>query len=149
MSRNSTMPEVGIPATLTGRNREIAEATLHRGRLRRNKPIGDGEAAWVWRMLAFYVSPISKHQCMPMTADFDLPAQYWSTSPVTKLQEFEGDQDKLRAWLESPERTSELIDAADRRRARTHELQAIVDELCSTVPKSRWHGVKRWARALG
>lgn len=36
-----------------------------------------GKTAYIWRMVAFYVSPIPAHQCMPMTADFDVPGT-WS-----------------------------------------------------------------------
>lgn len=42
------------------------------GRLRSSKPKGDGEAAYVWRMVAFQISPVGAHQCMPVTADFDI-----------------------------------------------------------------------------
>ena len=32
-----------------------------------------GKTAYIWRMVAFYVSPVAQHHCMPCTADFDLP----------------------------------------------------------------------------
>jgi len=32
-----------------------------------------GMTAYIWRMVAFEVSPHSQHQCMPICADFDLP----------------------------------------------------------------------------
>lgn len=35
-----------------------------------------GRTAYIWRMVAFQVSPISQHQCMPVTADFDLPGDF-------------------------------------------------------------------------
>jgi hypothetical protein len=31
-----------------------------------------GEAAYIWRMVAFFVSKNPVHHCMPITADFDL-----------------------------------------------------------------------------
>lgn len=32
-----------------------------------------GESAYIWRMVAFYASPNSRHHCMPCTAEMDLP----------------------------------------------------------------------------
>lgn len=46
-----------------------------KGRLRTNKPseeLFEGKAAYVWRMVAFNVSPSPAHWCMPMTAEFYL-----------------------------------------------------------------------------
>ena len=31
-----------------------------------------GDAAYIWRMVAFYCSPIHQHHCMPITSDWDL-----------------------------------------------------------------------------
>jgi hypothetical protein len=41
------------------------------GTLRSDKP-KDGRAAYVWRMVAFQVSPNPQHHCMPVTADFGI-----------------------------------------------------------------------------
>lgn len=38
-----------------------------------------GMSAYVWRMVAFFISPLSVHHHMPMTADFDL------SQPKTKM----------------------------------------------------------------
>lgn len=45
-------------------------------------------AAYVWRMVAFYVSPKSQHQCMPCTADFAL-------GPYSETRDLIADLDKL------------------------------------------------------
>lgn len=93
------MPRVNLAAVeMTAAEREIAERIVNAGRLRASKPkviyskavvpckyspsgtkeiaqpdeIG-GKAAYLWRMVAFTISPDSKHHCMPTTADFDLP----------------------------------------------------------------------------
>ena len=54
------------------------------GHLRASKPKLDGtkeagRAAYVWRMVAFYVSSNPRHQCMPVCADFDLRESDWNT----------------------------------------------------------------------
>lgn len=98
---------------------KVSKDNTTAGHLRSTKP-KDGEAAYVWRMVAFNVSPNRQHQCMPMTADFDMPDHYW------------GDDG-----------------AAKRRRARCKELDVLVDALVKAVPKEQWHGVRRWGHALG
>lgn len=80
-----------------------------------------GKAAYVWRMAAFMVSPRRQHQCMPMTADFDLPAI-------------------------SPE-TGKWSCAEARKMAET--LKPIEDAIVSAVDKSDWHGVIRWGQVFG
>lgn len=54
----------------------IATQGKNRGRLRAAKPkVTDrdsGRVAYLWRMVAFGISPKSQHQCMPVCADFDL-----------------------------------------------------------------------------
>lgn len=35
-----------------------------------------GRAAYIWRMVAFQISPNPKHQCVPVCADFDLPGDF-------------------------------------------------------------------------
>lgn len=79
-----------------------------------------GKAAYVWRMVAFQVSPNGQHHCMPVTADFDLPAYNtegkWSASIAREMAK---------------------------------DLDRLVDCIVNCVPKHQWHGVTRWARAMG
>jgi hypothetical protein len=104
---------------LSGRDLEIAKACIGRdGGLRSSKP-KDGEAAYVWRMAAFTISTNPKHHCMPVTAEFDLPEQYWGPG------------------------------RSDARHARIKELDVIEMALVDAVPKEQWYGVRRWAGALG
>lgn len=93
------------------------------GPLRATKPKVDGEASYVWRMVAFQISPISQHHCMPVCADFDLPRQYWDRKINPNCH--------------------------DDRRARIKELDKIADVIVNSVPKQQWHGIRRWGRALG
>ena len=129
----SGMPRIDLSSrglALSGRGLELARACVSRtGHLRATKPKGDGEAMYVWRMLVFYLSPHSRHHCMPVTAEFDMPNRYWA----------EAGQDG----------TSERVQkCAEMRRARMKELDRIVDVVTGTVPIAQWHGVSRWKRTL-
>lgn len=96
------------------------------GQIRATKPKVDeskyvtGKAAYVWRMVAFLVSPNPVHQCMPMNADFDLPAYdkdgKWHYPIAHKMGE---------------------------------DLKYIEDAIVNAVPKDQWHSVHRWAKAFG
>lgn len=77
--------------------------------------MAQGCTAYVWRHVAFNLSPVPQHQCMPCTADFSLPVA-WGTPEYKAL---------------------------------VARLDAIVDVIVNSVPKSEWHGVRRWGRALG
>ena len=66
------------------------------------------------------VSPNRQHQCMPMTADFNLPAYYEGTTK----------------W------------SCQAARAMGKELDKLVDKIISYIPKEQWHGVKAWGRAF-
>ena len=43
------------------------------GRKLRIPTLETGRTAYVWRMVAFQVSPLGQHQCLPFCAEFDLP----------------------------------------------------------------------------
>lgn len=119
-----------LETNLYGRDLEIALNCLNKGKLIASKPTKDGEAAYVWRMVAFTISSNPKHHCMPVTAEFDLPECYWPPRN-TKY-------DPAVASL-----------CSERRRKRIKELNVIVEAMINATPKSEWHGVKRWARAFG
>ena len=78
------------------------------------------KSAYVWRMVVFSVSKKRQHQCMPVCADFDLPAR-----------------DSTGKWSSSTAREM------------SKELDQVVDVIVNAVPKSQWHGIARWGRALG
>ena len=80
-----------------------------------------GKAAYIWRMVCFMVSPKRQHQCMPMTADFDLPAI-------------------------DPEKGKWGCTAA-REMAKT--LKPIEDAIIDAVDRTEWAGVIRWGEIFG
>lgn len=109
---------------LTDWQRQVLQACVGRdGRLRMSKP-KEGNAAYVWRMIAFMVSRDRKHQCMPCTADFDIPDEAYQNYP--------GEH--------SFQRRSAYIKEV---------LDPLVDRIVNNVPKSQWAGVARWANAMG
>lgn len=82
MSNALEMPVLPLEEfALTPWEMEVAKRTLHNGRLRASRPPIDrsdavtGHAAYLWRMLAFYFSPHSRHHCMPVNATFYLPEE--------------------------------------------------------------------------
>jgi hypothetical protein len=79
-----------------------------------------GKAAYVWREVVFMVSPKPTHMCMPVTADFDLPAY-----------------DENGKW------------SSQKAREMSKTLKATVDAIVDGVDKSQWHGVRRWGKAFG
>jgi hypothetical protein len=58
----------------------LVQAIVKRdGTLRASKPEkACGEAKYLWRMVAFAISPEPRHHCMPMMAFCDLPGRYGS-----------------------------------------------------------------------
>lgn len=123
-----TMPQINLEAiNLSPSDMEIVNACLGRAnRLRSAKPKENGYAAYVWRLVAFQISNNSQHHCMPMTADFDMPQEYWGRGEDGSCTE-----------------------SANKRRAKCKELDMIVDVMVNSVPKSQWKGVIRWGRAFG
>lgn len=90
----SQMPRINMDALrgiLPPEDHQIACRIVNGDRLRASKPpfirgdtweavkagkVADPEgrkAAYIWRLVAFYVSPKREHQCMPVCAGFDLP----------------------------------------------------------------------------
>jgi len=118
------MPKIDLNRIGGHAARQYAEKIVARGgRLRATKPRGDGRVVYVWRNVAFAISPKPAHQCMPVT-DF---------SDLWRQLEAEGEG-----------RVQYEVVAAEAER-----LQSIIDEIIDSVPKSEWHGILRWGRALG
>jgi hypothetical protein len=92
----------------------------NKGSLRASKPTGNGDSAYIWRMVAFQISPIGQHHCLPMMADFDIEIP----ETVSREERFQ--------W----------------RRNRAKELNAIADKLVNQIPTSKWHGIARWSTAM-
>lgn len=123
MSTTFALPQ---PTDLTADEMLIFQLIRGRGgHLRASKPAVDksnhitGKAAYVWRLVAFMVSDKSAHHCMPVTADFDLPAYVdgkWSCRAA-----------------------SEMADS----------LNPLIKKITNAVPLQHSHGAMRWGRALG
>lgn len=91
------------------------------GSLYKSKPLkATGEAKYVWRMLAFYMSTNRQHRCMPVTADFD-----------------------LETYNENGKWSSRLA------QEKTKELDKIVNNVLNTIPNEKLPGIKRWKKSFG
>ena len=123
------MPKVDLSQLdLTDAELEIASLVVKKnGAIRATKPKVEreddpisGKAAYVWREVVFCVSQKPAHQCMPVTAEFDLPAfdenGKWSSKVAREMGK---------------------------------ELKVLIDKIVNSVPKNEWHGINRWGRAFG
>lgn len=107
MTARRTYPTIDLSqANLTADELALAQGIVnhHTGCLRASKPkivytetderdeygsrmirTTGGETAYIWRMVAFSVSPDSRHHCMPMTADFGLNGDYNQRMATAKM----------------------------------------------------------------
>lgn len=124
-----TYPAINLDSLkqiLSPENYAIAEAIVttqgrHKGCLRSSKPKNNSKAAYVWRMVAFQISPNPQHHCMPVCADFDLYDVFAKEDQNYKV-------------------VNQLAKQLDKE---------VVDPITNTVPKEQWYGIMRWGRALG
>ena len=125
---NASIGAMGLDDATATEWKAIAKAiTVTRGKpgqLRASKPkVKDsdpitGKAAYVWRMVCFLISPKGQHHCMPITADFDLPAFVdgkWSSAAARDMSKV---------------------------------LKPLEDAIVNSVPKTEWYGVRSWASAM-
>jgi hypothetical protein len=79
----TAMPNIHLDAVLmTQDETEIVQRIVKPdGTLRASMPphkdAQGGRAAYVWRMIAFQVSPNPRHHCMPIAAEFNLKDEDW------------------------------------------------------------------------
>lgn len=104
-----------------GYARRITKGPVSRLMASRPKNLS-GADQYVWRMVAFSVSPRAQHHCMPVCADFALFDDMASGYKAMDFRE---------------------------RAAYRKSLDDIADVIVNAVPKSQWYGVARWGRAFG
>lgn len=90
-----TYPKLNMPllrSALSADDYALVEAIVKKdGTLRASKPVkACGEARYLWRHVAFSVSPDPRHHCMPCSDICDLPGRYGSP-------EFKAAQDRCEA----------------------------------------------------
>ena len=125
-----TMPVINIE-NLNNDEKVIAEKIIGRGgKLRSSKP-SDGEAEYVWRLVAFMISPKPHHQCIPCSHDFGVMDIAPKVTKFCKFLNKEITQTDLD-WV----------------RNRCKELNVIVDKIVDNVKIQNRHGVNRWTKAF-
>jgi hypothetical protein len=156
MAANLEMPQVKLDTlktTLTAAQMEIVMGVVaKRGdvqRLRASKPAKEsGSVQYVWRMVAFMVSPHSQHHCMPVGADFYVTDSEYRhrTDKYVPRAETEHDRETVSKW---DAKTWERMHRGEQRRNYIkQELDPIVDAIVDTIPKNQWRGVHRWHQAI-
>ena len=141
MSRMPNLPFNDMCAGCDEREARIVRAAQNKrtGGLRASKPFGridfegdeeealfKGSANYVWRMLCFDFCGFHPHNCMPISADWDLSAVYYCR-----------------------EQRGEYSDHADRRvdeKAARVVLDALIKRVESVLPVTAQRGVMQWVR---
>lgn len=72
---------------------KVADDSIYGYTYRHLTPEAQGDAAYVWRMVAFMVSQNRQHQCMPVTAEFDLGGTY--TERMSRAKTLDALVDKI------------------------------------------------------
>ncbi|MCX8008313.1 MAG: hypothetical protein N3A54_01270 [Patescibacteria group bacterium] len=76
------MPKISYQPQNEWESSIIAAITTRDGKLKgsypgkRERTMEFGVAFYVWRNVAFYISPIRQHHCLPIGADFYIPMEY-------------------------------------------------------------------------
>jgi hypothetical protein len=128
----------------------VSKVVAKRGgvnRLRASKP-ADGPAAYVWRMVAFIVSPHSQHHCMPVGADFYVNKTDYAHRTDKFVWSCETQNDKDYVANLTPDRIAMMNNSECRRQYMKQELDPIVDKIIDTIPKEQWRGAQRWKQAI-
>lgn len=75
----ASMPAPDISKLTKGAYMYASEIVRSDGTLYASKPSNASpEAQYIWRMVVYMVSPRSRHQCMPVTAEWCLAGKYGS-----------------------------------------------------------------------
>lgn len=75
-SRTGELRASKPPVPRMVQSKEVDQYGIHNYDYANETDADQGRTAYIWRMVAFMVSPISAHHCMPCTADFDVPGHY-------------------------------------------------------------------------
>lgn len=139
MPKMPKLPVDAMVADLDGREEKLVRAAFRGATdtLRATKPFrtidyGADDALfkacanYVWRMLCFDYAGFHPHNCMPVTADWDIGAYYYRHPDYA-------DRSKRR----------------DAERSVRDALDALVKRVESVLPIMAQKGVMQWGRALG
>ncbi len=66
---------------------------IHEWAYKTEEDANRGRTAYIWRMVAFHISPISQHQCMPIMSDMDLPG--WHNERGEEMKRMDEIIDKI------------------------------------------------------
>lgn len=153
---NTMMPAVNLDDLKTKLDAKqwsmVRDCFVNRGgiyRLRSSRPTkASGSVQYIWRMIAFTVSPNPQHHCIPMGADFyilDSEIAHRTDQYIPKYL-YDSDREAVAKWSQ---KTWDMMHKGEKRRNYVkQELDPIVDIVVNNIPKNQWYGVKRWHHAL-
>jgi hypothetical protein len=130
----------------------VSDCFVNRGgnvRLRSSRPNkAAGATQYIWRMIAFIVSPNPQHHCMPIGADFYiLDSEYaHRTDEYIPQYRYDSDRETVANWSQ---KTWDMMHRGEKRKKYVkEELDPIVDIIVEIIPKNQWYGAKRWSKAF-
>lgn len=130
----------------------VGDCFVNRGgkvRLRSSRPTkSKGATQYIWRMIAFTVSPNPQHHCMPVGADFYiLDSEYaHRTDEYIPKYNYESDRETVANWSQ---KTWDMMHRGEKRKKYiSEELEPIINIVVDIIPKNQWYGAKRWAKAF-
>lgn len=138
----NNMPKIDFNKITSEKALEVAKAICKKdGTLYSTKPKkANGLEQYMWRIVAFTISPVAAHQCIPVMCDFDL--YNWMEENLPDVVKYDR---KIHKNISEINTAYKKVNDPEFKQW----LKDIENQIINTVPKEMWYGTKRWAKAFG